>query len=396
MIRPSQIEKIKKLLEKGVYKEAYLLVRSLRNACDSEENGSILERLYQIRRRAVRKKVGSVRKVGEFSQDEKVNLSAFPHRKMCGMRETWYWTIRLWIGESGGCYKVVDFQENCVKAVAVSQDLNFVVYGKFGFSGKKKDYTVRVWHISREEWVRVFEGHTGWVTSVAISPNMKSVLSGSMDKTVRLWDMETGKCVGIFKEHTQSVNSVIFSPIGRLAASGSSDTTVRLWDVEKHKCIWSYEEHSSKVNSVAFSPDGKFILSGSSDKTVRLWETETGKCVTILKGHRSDVDLVIFSPDGTYAVSQDHSGIVILWEFDWEYEFPDVDWDDNAEVLIRNFLQLRRPIGEDGISRVGKPQFTEADLDELMEYLTQRGYGWLNPETVLCVAKRMASDWQSS
>ena len=44
--------------------------------------------------------------------------------------------------------------------------------------------------------VRTLAGHSGWVTSVAISADGKRVVSGSEDETVKIWDGETGAEVG--------------------------------------------------------------------------------------------------------------------------------------------------------------------------------------------------------
>src|ERR1700730_14600341 len=53
-------------------------------------------------------------------------------------------------------------------------------------------------------------GHSGGVTSVAIAPDGKRVLTGSGDHTARIWDTETGKELRRLA-HTTLVRSVAFA-----------------------------------------------------------------------------------------------------------------------------------------------------------------------------------------
>ena len=42
--------------------------------------------------------------------------------------------------------------------------------------------------------IRTLEGHTNWVTAVAMLPDGRRALSGSGDNTLKLWDLESGIC----------------------------------------------------------------------------------------------------------------------------------------------------------------------------------------------------------
>jgi WD40 repeat protein len=54
------------------------------------------------------------------------------------------------------------------------------------------------------------------------------------------------------------VTSVAFSPDGKTLASASSDNTIRLWDVASRQTLGApLTGHTDIVESVAFSPDGK-------------------------------------------------------------------------------------------------------------------------------------------
>ena len=94
---------------------------------------------------------------------------------------------------------------------------------------------------------------------------------GADDSTVRLWEVESGRCLRVLEGHTDSVLSVAWSPDGQRALSGAWDRTVRLWEVESGRCLRVLEGHTDSVRSVAWSPDGQRALSGADDSTVRLW-----------------------------------------------------------------------------------------------------------------------------
>jgi hypothetical protein len=150
-------------------------------------------------------------------------------------------------------------------------------------------------------------------TSVAWSPDGKTLASASRDKTVRLWDSAEGRHLRSLEGHSDEVTQVAWSPDGKTLASASQDKTVRLWNSADGRHLRSLEGHSYGVTSVAWSPDGKTLASAGYDGTW-LWDSASGRQLRSLQGHSDTVDSVAFSPDGLTLASASNDGSVRVWE----------------------------------------------------------------------------------
>ncbi len=177
-------------------------------------------------------------------------------------------------------------------------------------ASSSSDNTIKLWNLEGKE-LQTFKGHSAIVWSVAFSPDGKTIASGSGDKTIKLWNLE-GKELQTFKGHSAIVWSVAFSPDGKTIASGSGDKTIKLWNLEG-KELQTFKGHSDSINSLAFSPDGKTIASGSWDNTIKLWNLE-GKELQTFKG--LSINSLAFSPDGKVIATSGGNNTVKLWNLE--------------------------------------------------------------------------------
>jgi len=195
-------------------------------------------------------------------------------------------------------------------SVAFSPDGKTLAFGT-------KDMKIFLLDVATGAQRAVLTDHQSWVWSVAFSADGKTLASGSLDKTLILWDAATGRPIGQpLTGHQDAVKSVAFSPDGRMVASGSWDKTVMLWDVASHQPIGEpLRGHTDKVSGVAFSPDGKTVASGSWDKTVKLWDVASHQPTgSLLDEDNGGVLSIAFSSDGKTLASGNGDNTIVLWD----------------------------------------------------------------------------------
>jgi Tol biopolymer transport system component len=202
--------------------------------------------------------------------------------------------------------------------LAVSPDGKTVASGSW-------DKTIRLWDISTGKEIRSLQGHHDRVNALAFSPEGKVLASASFDETVRLWDSATGKQVRTLQGHRHWVLSLAYSPDGKMLVSGSEDKTITLWDASLGSAgggsagggqrIRSFGGDSGQVYGLAFSPDSKTLAVGNFGRSVGIWDLKTTKA-RFFFGHADVVFSVAFSPDGRVVASASRDKTLRLWDLE--------------------------------------------------------------------------------
>lgn len=211
-----------------------------------------------------------------------------------------------------------------ITSIALSPDGKYLVTGGY-------DRTIRLWDIMSGREVRKFSGHQSAVNSVTFSKDGKFIVSGSSDETVRIWDVSNGKEFKIFKLEridkdlwmrqqyvSPEVRSVAISPDGKVVAAIYRELIdLRLIDVSTGRLL-KIAGHTNRALSLAFSPNGSFLLAGGNNKDMRLYEVSSGKSIRrfggLIQGHWDSIRSVAFSPDGKYALSGSDDETMRLWD----------------------------------------------------------------------------------
>ena len=220
-----------------------------------------------------------------------------------------------------------------------------------------------------EEALKAIEGEAaqagaGAISSLAFSPNGKSLAVSAEKVGLRLWSTATGHPLDVIhREQTALVTfhpqgevlaalptkrilrwqtpikwslartigapdkpepfvdrvlSLAFHPRGHLLAAGSGipsrDGALSFWNVSDGSLVGKVEKaHLDTITGLAFSPNGQLIASSSTDRYLKIHNVETRELVDQLEGHTNHVLDVAWSADGETLASAGADHAAKLW-----------------------------------------------------------------------------------
>ncbi|OMH83530.1 Guanine nucleotide-binding protein subunit beta-like protein [Zancudomyces culisetae] len=182
---------------------------------------------------------------------------------------SWDKTLRLWDLNTGTTTRRFVGHTSDVLSVSFSPDNRQIVSGS-------RDKTIKLWNTLGEcKYDIVDEGHGDWVSNVVFSPNPSTpiVVSAGWDKVVKVWDSNKFKLVTNHYGHTGYISSITISPDGSLCASGGKDGVTMLWDLNDGKHLYSLEAGDC-INALCFSPN-RYWLCAATSKCIKVWDLES-------------------------------------------------------------------------------------------------------------------------
>ncbi|OAP60348.1 hypothetical protein AYL99_05350 [Fonsecaea erecta] len=212
-------------------------------------------------------------------------------------------SLKIWNTRTQTCLRTLD----CGHALCVA----FLPGDKIVVVGTREG-TLEVFDIAASTLLDTITAHERDIWSLQVSPDGKSLLTGSADKCAKFWQFKviqeevlgtTRKNAKLTLVHTRTLKvsddilSICFSPDEKLLAVSTLDNTVKVFFTDTLKLFLTLYGHKLPVLAMDISYDSKLIVTSSADKNVRIWGLDFGDCHKAFFAHQDSILAVKFVPN---------------------------------------------------------------------------------------------------
>ena len=140
---------------------------------------------------------------------------------------------------------------------------------------------------------------------------------------VQLWDLESGEAKMTIAYHSSdrpdwhmvNISSLALSPDGKTIASADHNGIVKFWDPETAQVKATADLKGGEITSIAWSPDGNAIAAALDRRHIKLLNPATGKVTgTIEPPQYKGFKIVRYSPDGKLLATFDTGNKIYIFD----------------------------------------------------------------------------------
>lgn len=203
-----------------------------------------------------------------------------------------------------------------IKSVFFSSDLdNWLVV-------THQDNQVALFNTANGQLVRQITGQVNSLSSVALSRDSSTLAAGGAntrfsvisgwEPDLILWNPFTSKVKQTISTG-EGVSSLAISGDGKTLITGGDKGQVTLWDAQSGSDVLSFESAGAQLRSVASSKDGNEVAGIDGNNTLRIWEAQAGDLWLNYELGPTEVKprALSFSPEGDVLVAEAGHGSTV-------------------------------------------------------------------------------------
>ncbi|XP_018350730.1 PREDICTED: cilia- and flagella-associated protein 52 isoform X2 [Trachymyrmex septentrionalis] len=235
----------------------------------------------------------------QFARDDQMLLSAWNDG-----------IIRAFSSHNGDLFfSIHNAHTKAVSTIAITSDDTTLISG--GCDGQ-----VRIWDIKTgvQQLIKILKEHRGPITSLHISSNNENLISSSTDGTCVVWDITRYTRKYIIIGNTMFMMAQ-FTPDGIQILTCGTDRKIAYWETLDGSVVREIEGSSAgTMNCVDISSDGQSFVTGSNDCTIKIWKYDSADLTHIGTSHAAIITACKFSTDGKHIVTASADGTIIIWK----------------------------------------------------------------------------------
>jgi len=141
-------------------------------------------------------------------------------------------------------------------------------------------------------------GYEEEISTMKLSSDGKTLITGSQQGIVKIWDILTGECVKIINAHQKDIFFLHVSPSSKFILTYGAEGILSCWNLENSEPVWQNKISREFIKTIAISPDEKNFAIGSELKTIMTGTFSDGNLSNKIELENSWVEKVVYNQAG--------------------------------------------------------------------------------------------------